>query len=113
VASYDQGEWSVIFKRPLRAASGAPFTPGQFMPIAFSAWDGSARERGNKRALSVWYSLYMEPETVPSAAGPMIRTALVIFGLELAIIGWVRSRYRSQARNEIRGEGRPLPATSS
>lgn len=113
VASYDQGEWSVIFKRPLRAASGAPFTPGRFMPIAFSAWDGSARERGNKRALSVWYSLYVEPETVPSAAGPMIRTALIIFGLELAIIGWVRSRYRSQARNEIRGEGRRQPATSS
>lgn len=113
VASYSDGEWSVIFKRPLRAASGAPITPGQFMPIAFSAWDGSARERGNKRALSVWYSLYVEPETVPSAAGPMIRTALVMFGLELAIIGWVRSRFRSQARNEIRGEGRPQPATSN
>lgn len=112
VASYNEGEWSVIFKRPLRAASGAPFTPGQFMPIAFSAWDGSARERGNKRALSVWYSLYVEPETVPSAAGPMVRTALVIFAIELAIIGWVRSRYRSQARNEIRGEGRPQAATS-
>ena len=28
VASYDQGEWSVIFKRPLRASSGAPFAPG-------------------------------------------------------------------------------------
>ena len=28
VASYDQGEWSVIFKRPLRASAGAPFTPG-------------------------------------------------------------------------------------
>ena len=28
VASYDQGEWSVIFKRPLRATSGAPFVQG-------------------------------------------------------------------------------------
>ena len=37
VASYDQGEWSVIFKRPLRATSGAAFTPGQFMPVAFSS----------------------------------------------------------------------------
>ena len=36
VASYDQGEWSVIFKRPLRASSGAPFTQGEFLPIAFS-----------------------------------------------------------------------------
>ena len=28
VASYDQGEWSVIFKRPLRPSAGAPFVPG-------------------------------------------------------------------------------------
>ena len=36
VASYDQGEWSAIFKRPLRPTSGAPFSPGEFMPIGFS-----------------------------------------------------------------------------
>ena len=65
VASYDQGEWSVIFKRPLRAGSGAPFTPGEFMPIAFSVWDGFSRERGNRRGLTLWYSLYVEPEVVP------------------------------------------------
>ena len=47
VASYDQGEWSVIFKRPLRATSGARSRPGEFMPIAFSVWDGFSRERGN------------------------------------------------------------------
>jgi hypothetical protein len=68
------------------------------MPIAFSVWDGFARERGNRRGLSLWYSLYVEPENVPSAAGPMIRTALVILVIELAIIGWVRSRYRSRDR---------------
>ena len=28
VASYDQGEWSVIYKRPLRPTGGAAFTPG-------------------------------------------------------------------------------------
>ena len=96
VASYDQGEWSVIFKRPLRAGSGAPFTPGEFLPIAFSVWDGFARERGNRRGLSVWYSVYVEPENVPSAVGPMIRTALFILVIELAVIGAVRWRKRKQ-----------------
>jgi mono/diheme cytochrome c family protein len=110
-ASYDQGEWSVIFKRPLRVTSGATFSPGEFMPIAFSVWDGFSRERGNRRGLSLWYSLYLEPENVPSAVGPMVRTALAILIIELAIIGWVRSRYGSQAR-EIGGEGRQQPATS-
>ena len=93
VASYDQGEWSVIFKRPLRPTSGAAFSQGQFMPIAFSVWDGFSRERGNRRGLTQWYSLYMEPAVVPSAFGPMVKTALVILAIELAVIGWVRRRY--------------------
>ena len=111
VASYDKGEWSVIFKRPLRAASGAPFAPGQFMPVAFSVWDGFSRERGNRRGLTVWYSLYVEPEVVASAVGPMIRTALVILAIELIVIGWVRWRYGSRAREEL-GGGPSQPAAT-
>jgi mono/diheme cytochrome c family protein len=98
VASYDQGEWSVIFKRPLRPESAAPFVPGEFMPIAFSVWDGFSRERGNRRGLTVWYSLYVEPQNVPSAIGPMVRTALVILVLELAVIGYVRWRQSAGSR---------------
>jgi len=112
VASYDQGEWSVIFKRPLRATSGAPFTAGEFLPIAFSVWDGFSRERGNRRGLTAWYSIYVEPEAVPSAVGPMVRTAALILAIELAVIGWVRRRYGSRARGEIGGEGRQQAATS-
>jgi mono/diheme cytochrome c family protein len=103
VANYDQGEWSVIFKRPLRVTSGASLSPGEFMPIAFSLWDGFSRERGNRRSLSLWYSLYVEPQNVPSAVGPMIRTALFILALELAVIGWVRWRYTSRGRDELGG----------
>ncbi|HKE82671.1 MAG TPA: c-type cytochrome [Vicinamibacterales bacterium] len=101
VAGYDQGEWSVIFKRPLRPASGAPFSPGEFMPIAFSVWDGFSRERGNRRGLTVWQSVYVEPEVVPSAIWPMVRTALGILVVELAIIAWVRRRNTSRARVDV------------
>jgi mono/diheme cytochrome c family protein len=97
VASYDQGEWSVIFKRPLRSQSGASLSQGEFLPIAFSVWDGFSRERGNRRGITLWYSLYVEPEVVPSAAGPMARTALIILAIELALIGWVRWRQGSRA----------------
>jgi hypothetical protein len=110
VASYDQGEWSVIFKRPLRATSGAPFSPGQFLPVAFSVWDGLSRERGNRRGLTAWYSLYVEPEVVPSAVGPMVTTGLFILAIELALIGWVRWRYSARARDER--ERRQQPATN-
>jgi mono/diheme cytochrome c family protein len=102
VASYDQGEWSVIFKRARRATSGVAFTPGEFMPISFSVWDGLSRERGNRRGLTVWHSLYVEPEVVPSALGPMVKTALVILLIELAVIGWVRWRYAARARTDLR-----------
>ncbi|MBA3885951.1 MAG: c-type cytochrome [Acidobacteria bacterium] len=112
VASYDQGEWSVIFKRPLRATSGAPLVPGSFMPIAFSVWDGFSRERGNRRGLTTWYSLYVEPEEVPSAVGPMVRTAGIILAIELVLIGWVRRRYDSRTSADSGGEQRPQAATS-
>ena len=111
VASYDQGEWSVIFKRPLRPSAGAPFTPGEFMPIAFSAWDGASRERGNKRGLTVWETVYLEPEVVPSAVGPMIRIALILLAIELAIIGWVRRRNSSRARTETGAQAMQPSAT--
>ena len=68
------------------------------MPIAFSVWDGLSRERGNRRGLSLWYSLYVEPEDVPSAVGPMIETALFVLVIELAVIGWVRWRYTPRGR---------------
>jgi hypothetical protein len=110
VASYDQGEWSVVFKRPLRPTAGARFSPGEFMPIALSVWDGLSRERGNRRGLSVWYSLYLEPETVPSVVGPMIETAAIILVLELIVIGWVRWRYGSRA---LAASGSPLPASGT
>jgi mono/diheme cytochrome c family protein len=90
VASYDQGEWSAIFKRPLLASGSASFASGQFVPIAFSVWDGFSRERGNRRGLTVWHSLYVEPEVVTSAVSPMVRIALLILAIELAVIGWAR-----------------------
>ena len=86
------------------ATSGVAFVPGEFMPIAFSVWDGLSRERGNRRGLTVWNALYMEPEVVPSAVGPMVKTALIILALELAIIGWVRWR-TSTAGARLRAAG--------
>ena len=97
---------------PLRASSGAPFVPGQFLPIAFSVWDGFSRERGNRRGLTQWYSIYIEPEEVPSAVGPMVRTALIILAIELAVIGWVRWHHGSRARGKL-GDEPSEPATTS
>ena len=112
VATYDQGEWSVVFKRPRRPASGAAFTPGEFLPIAVSVWDGFSRERGNRRGLTPWNAIYLEPENVPSPVAPMITTALALLGIELAVIGWVRWRRASRQRDEPGRDRGPQPATS-
>jgi hypothetical protein len=111
-ANYDQGEWSVIFKRPRRPGSGAAFSPGEFLPIALSVWDGHSRERGNRRGLTIWHSVYVEPEVVPSAVGPMVKTALIILAIEVAVIAWVRRRYGSRMRGDFGGERTQQPATS-
>jgi mono/diheme cytochrome c family protein len=113
VASHDQGEWSVIFKRALRPASGASFSAGAFLPIAFSVWDGFSRERGNRRGLTTWYSVYVEPEVVPSAVGPMLRTALIILAVELILITWVRRRYGSRAGRDLGGRPGHSAASSA
>ena len=89
----------------LRPDSAAPFSPGTFLPIAFSVWDGFSRERGNRRGLTLWYSLYVEPETVPSAVGPMVKTALLILAIELAVIGWVR--WNQGARGRAKADRQP------
>ena len=111
MANYDQGEWSVIFKRPRRPTAGVAITPGEFLPVAFSVWDGLSRERGNRRGLTSWYSLYVEPEVVPSPVGPMVKTALIILILELAVIAWVRWRYGARAHGAL-GSEPPQPTAT-
>ena len=81
------------------------------MPVAFSVWDGFSRERGNRRGLTAWYSIYVEQEVVPSAVGPMVRTGLVILAIELIVIGWVRRRFGASARKEL-GGGPSHPAAT-
>lgn len=107
VASYDRGEWSVIFKRALRATGGVTFAEGQYVPIAFSIWNGTDRERGNKRGLTRWMYLYTLPRETPSALWPMLRAALIVLVVEILLIAWVRRRYA--ARPDREAQDRKVP----
>jgi hypothetical protein len=98
VATYDHGEWSVILKRALRTSGGVSFAEGQFVPVAFSIWDGFQRERGNKRGLTQWMYLYTMPQETPSPILPMLESAVAVLAIEIALIAWVRRRNRQQAR---------------
>ena len=96
-ATYVDGEWRVLIKRPLDAMSGTDFREGLFVPLAFSVWDGFNRERGNKRAVSQWFYVYAEPRVTPSKMRPVVTAALLTLLVELAVIFAVRRR-RSRAR---------------
>lgn len=110
VASYDHGEWSVIMKRALRGAGSVTFAEEQYVPIAFSVWDGLQRERGNKRGLTQWQYLYTMPQRVPSPVLPMLESALAVLVIEIALIAWVRRQRKaagSGAGNQQHGEVQP------
>jgi mono/diheme cytochrome c family protein len=96
-ASYEHGQWSVIYKRRRIAGNGIAFPEDSFVPVAFSVWDGSAGERGNRRAVSSWYNLYLPPADQPSPVVPMAKAAGVVLLLELLVIIWARRRRREGA----------------
>ena len=94
VSSYEDGQWSVIFKRPLRSLGGVSLAERQFLPIAFSVWDGFNEERGNRRGLTQWFYAYVEPREKESALLPMIKVGFGIFLVEVIVVFWLRFRHR-------------------
>jgi hypothetical protein len=96
-ARYQDGEWSVAFFLPRKpaASEGTALDPGGFTPIAFSVWDGLSGETAEKRGVTSWYSLYLEPRR-PHPAGPAALQAALAFAIGLgglfAAKRWARKR---------------------
>jgi mono/diheme cytochrome c family protein len=105
-ATYADGEWRVLIKRPLDAVSGTDFREELFVPIAFSVWDGFNRERGNKRAVSQWFYVYAKPRVTPSYVRPVVTAALATLLVELLVIFAVRRRRGRARASDVSG----LPA---
>ncbi|MDP6708359.1 MAG: c-type cytochrome [Alphaproteobacteria bacterium] len=88
---YTDGTWRVLFTRPLTtddADSDLQFPEGRFIPIAFSAWDGSNGETGSKHTLTTWYWLLLTP---PAGMTPILTALLVGAFIFLGEIWWARS----------------------
>ncbi|NJL27442.1 MAG: hypothetical protein HC897_05875, partial [Thermoanaerobaculia bacterium] len=110
VASYEDGVWSVIFKRSRKERGVVPFNEGTFVPVAFSVWDGFNRERGNKRGMTAWYFLYLEPLEQPSPVGPMVKAAAIVLILELLIVALVLRHHRKNQQAHTVGAAQPAGA---
>lgn len=105
-AHFDHGKWSAVFVRE-RLRGGVPFQEDAFVPIAFSVWDGFQAERGNRRGLTRWFSVYVEPKERPPVVGPMLRAALIVLVVELLILFFVRRRKRGSSPGTVPQEGAP------
>jgi DMSO reductase family type II enzyme heme b subunit len=91
---YHHGQYRMVVRRALLTAdkeSDLQFEEGKFIPIAFSAWDGSNDEAGNKRAISTWYFLYLEP--TPSKAR-LVYPAVAVVAIAAAELFFSRQARR-------------------
>ena len=100
VTSYDQGEWTVTYRRRRASRAGVSFAEQQYTPIAFSVWDGFNRERGNKRAVSSWFYVYTEPTVKQAATIPVLRAAFIVLVIELLVVFLVRRRANQASAGE-------------
>lgn len=89
---YEAGVWSATFARSLRSTTSVSFAEGQYVPVAFSVWDGTARERGNRRGLTQWFYVYLPPREKPSVVGPMLKAAFGVLLLELVVVAALRRK---------------------
>ncbi|MCP4335638.1 MAG: hypothetical protein GY785_23560, partial [Gammaproteobacteria bacterium] len=93
---YENGTWKVLMTRPRKPADSEKdieFSDGEFIPIAFAAWDGSNSEQGSRHTMTTWYWLLLKPDT---GTGPAIAAVIVILLLLAIQFWWVRSATPAQ-----------------
>lgn len=65
-AVYERGVWYVQMQRSLNLphehdeADERAFRPGDYLPISFAIWNGSAGDRDGKKNISIWQKLVIE-----------------------------------------------------
>jgi len=97
---YRNGSYSLLLRRKLVSlqAEGAEaaaepdpagevqLVPGQFVPVAFWAWDGSNGEQGAKASLSAWYFLVLEQPVGSEVYYKTAGAVVILFLLQLLAV---------------------------
>jgi hypothetical protein len=70
------------------------FVEGQFIPVAFAAWDGSNSEQGSKHTMTTWYWLLLKPAT---SSMPLILALLIAGIFAGGLLWWARGAARNNS----------------
>jgi DMSO reductase family type II enzyme heme b subunit len=105
--TYEDGRYSLYVRRALSTdgKGDIQFEPGRFEPIAFNIWDGGRAEVGNRRNLTSWFWLYLEPTTPQSA---YVRPPF-FFLFTLLVLGLIVRKNKVRAESGDFDNLAPLP----
>jgi DMSO reductase family type II enzyme heme b subunit len=65
-AAFERGVWYVQMQRSMALQDGHEhgderhFKPGDYLPVSFAIWNGSAGDRDGKKNISIWQKLVIE-----------------------------------------------------
>jgi mono/diheme cytochrome c family protein len=93
---YKNGQYRLVLTRPLTTgdADDIQIAPGTFVPIAFSAWDGTNGDHDTARSVSAWYHLLLELPTPPTR---YIYPTIIAFLVVLAEV-WIIAAYKRKRK---------------
>ncbi len=86
-ATFERGQWRLVFRRPLATeGEGLAFPEGGAVPVAFYAWDGSSGETAGRGAIGSWYYLVLEePRSRMLYVSPLI-AILLTAGIGVVVV---------------------------
>jgi hypothetical protein len=97
-ATWDQGRWTVVMKRPLQTGdkNDVQFQKGIFTPMSVNAWDGSNGEHGLIMSLSTWHYVFLEAPTPMTVYVYAVLAFLIAGGLGI----WLMRKVQAEGEME-------------
>ena len=94
VSTWADGQYRVLFTRSLTSddPNDVQMVPGEFIPIAFQAWEGSNGEAGMRLSLSSWYSLVLAKPAPLSVYIYTVLTVALVAGGEWLLVRRARGK---------------------
>jgi DMSO reductase family type II enzyme heme b subunit len=93
--TYKDGRYTMLVSRALKTTdkNDVQFESGGWIPLGFNAWDGNKGEIGQRRSLTTWMWLYLEPEIPAQASVFPPLTFLFTLGLLGFVVHTTRESY--------------------